>query len=221
MKSGLLIKRLFDLIGGAALFVITSPVLLLASAAVVLTIGRPVWFRQLRSGLNGKPFQIYKIRTMRGTPGGESGSADDNRRLTRLGRLLRRTSIDELPQFWNVLRGEMSLVGPRPLLYKYVTRYTALQARRLEAKPGITGWAQIEGRNGITWEKRFELDVWYIEHRSVWLDLLILLRTPVTVSRMANISAPGEATIREFRSSSRTKETAVPVVAAPTSNSAD
>jgi sugar transferase EpsL len=196
--TSLINKRVIDVVGSASLLLLTSPVLLAASVAVLLTIGRPAWFRQLRSGLNGKPFYIYKIRTMRAAPEHEHSSEHDAKRLTRLGALLRRSSIDELPQFWNVLRGQMSLVGPRPLLFKYVARYSARQRRRLEAKPGITGIAQIGGRNGITWEERFDMDLWYIQHQNVWLDVSILLRTPGVVFRMGGTCAPGHATIREF-----------------------
>lgn len=189
-------KRLLDLVLGLILLVVSAPVLGLAALAVRLDLGPGVLFRQTRSGLGGRPFTLYKLRTMRPGPG------PDSARLTRLGRLLRAGSLDELPELWNVLRGDMSLVGPRPLLPEYLGRYTPRQARRLEARPGITGWAQVNGRNALTWEERFELDVWYVEHQSLALDARILWRTLGCVLSGQGVTAPGSATMPEFLGSS-------------------
>jgi lipopolysaccharide/colanic/teichoic acid biosynthesis glycosyltransferase len=163
-----------------------------AAAAIRIAMGSPVLFCQRRPGLGGRPFTVYKFRTM------TAGSGDDAARLTPLGWLLRATSVDELPQLWNVLRGDMSLVGPRPLLMQYLERYTPEQARRHEVLPGITGWAQINGRNALTHEQRFELDVWYVDHWSLGLDLAILGKTFVRVLSGSGISASGHATMPEF-----------------------
>ena len=157
--------------------------------------GSPVFFRQTRPGYLGRPFTVVKFRTM------TTGEGGDDVRLTRLGRLLRKTSLDEIPQLWNVLRGELSLVGPRPLLMQYLERYTPEQARRHEVLPGMTGWAQINGRNAISWEEKFALDVWYVDHWSLTLDLKILLQTIRKIVRREGISAPGVATMTEFMGS--------------------
>jgi lipopolysaccharide/colanic/teichoic acid biosynthesis glycosyltransferase len=162
------------------------------------TMGRPVLFRQARPGLHGKPFVMYKFRTMRDLRDAEGNLLPDEARLTPFGRWLRTTSLDELPELVNVLRGEMSLVGPRPLLMEYLERYTPEQARRHEVKPGITGWAQIHGRNNLSWEERLRLDVWYVDHWSLWLDLKILWRTLWMVLRREGISAQGHATMPRF-----------------------
>ena len=154
--------------------------------------GRPVFFVQERPGLNGKPFRLIKFRTMR------EGTGGDAERLTQLGKILRATSLDELPELWNVLRGEMSLVGPRPLLMRYLPRYTTEQARRHEVRPGITGWAQVNGRNALNWEQKFEYDVWYVDHQSFWLDMKILWLTVWQVVARRGINAEGEATMGEF-----------------------
>lgn len=155
-------------------------------------------FRQMRPGLGGRPFTLFKFRTMRDTRGPNGELLDDRQRLTPLGRLLRALSIDELPQLWNVLRGEMSLVGPRPLLMEYLDRYTPEQARRHEVRPGITGWAQVNGRNALSWEEKFSLDVWYVENWGLMLDLRILARTLWHVLKRDRISSPGHATMPEF-----------------------
>lgn len=186
------VKRGFDVAFAASGLVALSPLIAATSAAIAVTMGRPVLFRQQRPGRNGKPFRICKFRTMRDGPG------DDATRLTRLGRFLRATSIDEIPQLWNVLRGEMSLVGPRPLLMQYLDRYTPRQARRHEVLPGITGWAQVNGRNALTHEERFELDVWYVDNWSLGLDLRILGLTLLAVAKRRGISASGHATMPEF-----------------------
>ena len=159
--------------------------------------GRPVLFRQLRTGRNGALFTLVKFRTMRTAAPGE-GIDQDAQRLTALGRFLRATSLDELPTFWNVLRGDLSLVGPRPLLPQYLDRYTERQARRLEVKPGVTGWCQVNGRNSLSWEEKFELDVWYVDHASLRLDLRILLLTVRQVLRREGVAAAGSATMPEF-----------------------
>ncbi len=194
-------KRALDLMGAAAGLVILGPALCVLAAAVRASMGRPVFFRQVRPGLHGRPFQLLKLRTMLDLQDPEGNALPDHQRLTRLGRLLRATSLDELPELWNVLRGDMSLVGPRPLLMEYLGRYTPDQARRHEVKPGITGWAQVNGRNALSWEERFELDVWYVDNRSLWLDLRILALTALKVLRREGVSAEGHATMPKFTGS--------------------
>ena len=166
----------------------------------------PALFVQERPGLGGRPFRLYKFRTMRNANGPDGQPLPDAQRLTALGRFLRRASLDELPQLWNVLRGELSLVGPRPLLMEYLPRYSPEQARRHLVKPGITGWAQVNGRNAISWEEKFALDVWYVEHWSLGLDLKILLRTITSVITSRGVSATGHATMAEFRGSPKVGE---------------
>jgi lipopolysaccharide/colanic/teichoic acid biosynthesis glycosyltransferase len=192
------VKRLLDVVTSAVGLVVLAPLLGVAAAGIRLTMGSPVLFRQGRAGLGGKTFTLLKFRTMRPPRAGEDGPGYDAARLTRLGRWLRATSIDELPTLWNVLRGDMSLVGPRPLFVKYVDRYTRQQARRHEVKPGITGWAQINGRNALNWEEKFALDVEYVEHRSLGWDLAILARTLWKVVRAEGISQQDHATMPEF-----------------------
>jgi lipopolysaccharide/colanic/teichoic acid biosynthesis glycosyltransferase len=194
------VKRALDVGLSAVGLVLLSPLLLGLAFAVRVGLGRPILFRQRRPGLRGRPFTLYKFRTLREDPTGERR---DEERLTRLGVLLRRTSLDELPELWNVLRGDMSLVGPRPLLMEYLPLYTAEQARRHDVRPGITGWAQINGRNAISWEEKFRLDLWYVDHRSVWLDLRILALTLGRVVAGEGISEPGQATATPFRGSAR------------------
>ncbi len=186
-------KRLLDLALALPGFVLLSPVLVLTALAVRLALGPGVFFRQQRPGLHGKPFVILKFRTMRDGPG------TDAERLPAFGRFLRSTSLDELPELWNVVRGDMSLVGPRPLLMAYLPLYTREQARRHEVLPGITGWAQINGRNALTWEQKFALDVWYVDNRSLLLDLTILWRTVVAVLLRQGISAIGDVSMPEFQ----------------------
>ena len=188
----LAIKRCIDAGFAAGLLLGTAPVIALAALSIRATMGGPVLFRQLRPGKHGVPFTVYKFRTMRG------GDDDDAQRLTSLGKLLRTTSIDELPQLVNVLLGQMSLVGPRPLLMEYLGRYSPEQARRHDVLPGITGWAQIHGRNALTHEQRFELDVWYVDHWSLGLDLSILAATAVNVLSRRGINAPGHVTMPLF-----------------------
>ena len=192
------LKRSMDLCGAAAGLLATAPLTLPAAAAIGLTMGRPILFRQPRPGLGGEPFLMMKFRTMRDLRPGESMLESDGSRLTRVGAWLRATSIDELPTLLNVLRGEMSLVGPRPLLTRYLERYDLTQRRRHEVKPGVTGWAQIHGRNALSWEEKFKLDVWYVDHRSLMLDLSILIKTVHKVLAREGISAPQEATMTEF-----------------------
>jgi len=193
-------KRLLDIAGAGVLMVLLAPAMLVAGACVWLTMGRPILFRHRRVGWRGQLFTLIKFRTMRR---GDAGELDEVR-LTRLGRVLRAFSLDELPELWNVLRGDMSLVGPRPLLPEYLDRYTLEQARRHDVLPGVTGLAQVSGRNSLTWEERFAVDVWYVDHRSLRLDLWILWRTLVTVLRREGVSAPGHATMPEFLGSRQT-----------------
>ncbi|CAM8670231.1 WcaJ Sugar transferases involved in lipopolysaccharide synthesis [Comamonadaceae bacterium] len=191
-------KRLFDiLVSLGALLVLALPLLLLAGV-VRYKLGSPVFFRQVRPGLQGRPFKMVKFRTMTDERGADGELLHDGLRLTTFGRLLRSSSLDELPELWNVLRGEMSLVGPRPLLMEYLPLYSPDQARRHEVRPGITGWAQINGRNAVSWDQRFQMDVWYIEHRSLWLDLKILWLTVHKVMFREGINAQGEATMPRF-----------------------
>ncbi len=192
-------KRLMDIVGATLGLVLFAPVMALVAVGVWLDLGRPILFRQVRTGLHGRPFVLVKFRTMREATGPDGQPLPDAERLTRFGRFLRATSLDELPTLWNVLKGEMSLVGPRPLLPEYLPLYTPEQARRHEVKPGITGWAQIHGRNALSWEERFRLDVWYVDHQSLWLDVKILLLTFWKVIKREGISAPGHATMEKFR----------------------
>ena len=193
-------KRLFDITAVVVTAAAWLPLLLIVGLAVRLALGRPVLFVQVRPGLRGRPFRLLKFRTMR------EGAGTDAERLTRLGRWLRATSLDELPELFNVLRGEMSLVGPRPLLMRYLERYTPEQSRRHEVRPGLTGWAQVNGRNALSWEQKFAYDVWYVDHRSLWLDLKILWLTVWLVVARRGISAEGEATMGEFMGSSEVRE---------------
>jgi lipopolysaccharide/colanic/teichoic acid biosynthesis glycosyltransferase len=192
------LKRPVDCTVAVLVLVLGSPLLFLSVIAIRLTLGAPVLFRQVRPGLNGRPFTLLKFRTMRDARNPEGVFLDDAERLTPLGRILRAASIDELPQLWNVLRGEMSLVGPRPLLVQYLDRYTPEQARRHEVKPGITGWAQVNGRNALSWEEKFALDVWYVDHWSLSLDCEILWLTLLRVLKREGISSQGHATMPEF-----------------------
>lgn len=191
-------KRLLDISVALALLLFFSPLFAGIALAIALAMGRPVFFRQMRPGKDGAPFMLLKFRTMSDERDRDGSLRPDAERLTPLGKFLRRASLDELPQLWNVLRGEMSLVGPRPLLMEYLPRYNAAQRRRHEVKPGITGWAQINGRNALSWEEKFALDVWYVDNRTFWLDLRILALTALAVLRGEGISAPGEATMPPF-----------------------
>ena len=195
----LLAKKAFDRIVGATALVLTAPIVAAAAAAVRVTMGAPVFFTQVRPGLRGAPFRVVKMRTMRDARDASGALLPDSERLTSLGLFLRKTSIDELPQLWNVVRGELSLVGPRPLLMQYLDRYDTDQARRHDVLPGITGWAQIHGRNSIHWDEKLALDVWYVDHWSPLLDLRILFGTVAAVVRSSGISANGHATMPEFQ----------------------
>jgi sugar transferase EpsL len=188
-------KRLFDFVTATLALVLFAPIMLCVALLVVLGMGRPVLFRQQRPGLHGKPFELIKFRTMIVA---EAGVDRDAQRLTRIGRFLRATSLDELPQLWNVVRGDMSLVGPRPLLMQYLDRYTDEQARRHLVRPGLTGWAQVNGRNALRWEEKFALDLWYVDHRSFVLDLRILWMTILRVLGRRGVAADGSATMPEF-----------------------
>lgn len=191
-------KRILDVLGSALGLCLLSPVLFLVAVLIFHQMGSPVLFRQTRAGLHGKPFTINKFRTMREALGSDGNPLPDSDRLTRLGGFLRASSLDELPELWNVIMGDMSLVGPRPLLVEYLPLYSADQDRRHEVRPGLTGWAQINGRNGIAWEDKFALDVWYVDNRSFLLDLKIILLTIVKIIRQKDISAPNQATMPKF-----------------------
>ncbi len=194
-------KRIFDLFAAFSLLLIFAIPLGILFIMVGFSLGRPIFFKQIRPGLNGKPFQMIKIRTMINLNDQYGNLLSDADRLTKFGRFLRATSIDELPELWNVFKGDMSLVGPRPLLMEYLTLYSDEQARRHEVRPGITGWAQVNGRNAIGWEERFKLDVWYVDNYSFWLDLKILWLTVIKVTKRHGISAQGEATMTPFKGS--------------------
>jgi lipopolysaccharide/colanic/teichoic acid biosynthesis glycosyltransferase len=197
------VKRWFDV----TLVLLASPfwvpLLLVIALTIGLTMGRPVIFAQVRPGFRGNPFRLYKFRTMHEPRSEADRLSTDAERITSLGRFLRATSLDELPELWNVLRDEMSLVGPRPLLIDYLPLYSPEQARRHDMRPGLTGWAQVNGRNAISWEERFSLDIWYIDNWSLGLDLRILLRTLFKVIRREGISAEGQATMSRFTGSAR------------------
>lgn len=195
----MLLKRCLDMAAAGLILIAAAPVLALAALLIRAAMGGPVFFCQVRPGMNCKPFTLVKFRTMSDARGPEGRLLPDEQRLTSLGKFLRRTSIDELPQLWNVLKGDLSLVGPRPLLMEYLCRYTPEQTRRHDMKPGITGWAQVNGRNAITWEEKFALDVWYVDNWSLWLDIKILLLTLVKVFKREGISQEGHATMEEFR----------------------
>jgi sugar transferase EpsL len=194
-------KRVFDLVVAAAAVALLAPLLLAIVVAVRLCLGKPVFFVQERPGLHGVPFRIVKFRTMRDAVDAQGRPLPDGERLTRLGKFLRSSSLDELPELWNVLRGDMSLVGPRPLLMQYLPLYSAEQARRHEVRPGITGWAQVNGRNAPSWDEKFRLDTWYVEHASFWLDLKIMALTVWTMIRRDGINHEGHATMPVFMGS--------------------
>jgi sugar transferase EpsL len=192
-------KRLLDVLGAATALVLFAPLLLPIAIAVRWRMGSPVLFRHRRPGLGERPFECLKFRTMTDERDGKGALLDDERRLTPLGEFLRRYSLDEFPQFWNVLKGEMSLIGPRPLEMRYLPRYNAEQRRRHQVKPGITGWAQVNGRNAIDWDRKFALDLWYVDHAGLWLDIRILALTIWRVVSADGISQAGHATASEFR----------------------
>jgi sugar transferase EpsL len=196
-------KRVTDIILAGSALLISAPLMATIALAIRWSMGRPILFRQMRPGYSGEPFKLLKFRTMNAARDARGCLLPDAARLTPIGRLLRRLSLDELPQLWNVFRGDMSLVGPRPLLMQYVDRYTPEQARRHDKKPGITGWAQVHGRNGLTWPEKFSLDLWYVDNWSLWLDIRIIVRTLWQVLKREGISQPGHATMAEFSASER------------------
>lgn len=192
-------KRIIDLIISSAGILIFAPLILLVSVLILIFLGNPIIYTQIRPGLIGKPFNIYKFRTMTQAKDLNCKLLSDEKRSTFFGRILRKTSLDELPSMWNVLKGDMSFVGPRPLLMEYLDRYSPEQARRHEVKPGITGWAQVNGRNAISWEEKFKLDVWYVDHQSFWLDIKILCLTIWKVLKREGISHDGHVTMKPFQ----------------------
>ncbi len=193
------IKFLGDRLVSAIALLLLTPLLLLIAVAIYLRIGSPLLFAQPRPGKDGQIFTFHKFRTMTNEQDAEGNLLPDEKRLTAIGQFLRQTSLDELPQLWNVLKGDMSFVGPRPLLVAYLNRYNNEQARRHEVKPGITGWAQVNGRNAISWEEKFKLDVWYVDNWSLWLDLKILCLTVIKVFKREGIAAANHVTMREFK----------------------
>jgi lipopolysaccharide/colanic/teichoic acid biosynthesis glycosyltransferase len=191
-------KRSFDVVVGLGILLIFAPVILVLSIVLHFTLGSPILFKQQRPGLRGELFTMYKFRTMTEQRNDQGDLFPDAERLTKLGRLMRASSLDELPALWNVLKGEMSLVGPRPLLVEYLPMYSDEQNRRHDVKPGMTGWAQVNGRNAISWDDKFRLDVWYVDNQSLWLDLKIIGMTVKSVLLREGISLPGEATTKKF-----------------------
>ena len=201
-----MLKRLFDILGAVLGLLILSPIIVTLAWQVRRKLGSPVLFRQTRPGLHGKPFQLIKFRTMRNAIGLDGRPLPDSERMTSFGSFLRSASLDELPELWNVLKGDMSLVGPRPLLMEYLPLYSLEQARRHELRPGVTGWAQVNGRNALSWDEKFRLDVWYVDNHSFWLDLKILALTVKKVFVREGISAAGEVTMTYFTGSSKEGE---------------
>lgn len=197
-----MIKRLFDIFASFFGLLFLSPIIAIVAWKIRKNLGSPVLFKQVRPGKDGKPFEMVKFRTMRDAVDAAGNPLPDSERLTPFGNWLRSTSLDELPELWNVLKGDMSLVGPRPLLMEYLPLYNTEQYRRHEVRPGITGWAQVNGRNAISWEDKFKLDVWYVDNRSIWLDIKILFLTVKKVFVREGISAAGEATMSKFTGSS-------------------
>lgn len=199
----MLLKRLFDIITSAVALILLLPVFLILMLLVRIKLGSPVFFRQVRPGREGKLFKMIKFRTMLDAIDSSGNPLPDSERLTKFGAFLRSTSLDELPGLWNVLKGDMSLVGPRPLLVEYLELYSPEQARRHNVRPGITGWAQVNGRNAISWDEKFKFDVWYVDNQSFWLDLKILLLTVKKVFVREGISADGHATMEKFKGSNQ------------------
>ena len=193
-----MLKRCFDFSISLIALLLLLPFLVVVAAFMRINIGSPVFFRQKRPGLLGHPFEMIKLRTMTDARASDGGLLPDDQRLTRFGRFLRSTSIDELPELWNVLKGDMSLVGPRPLLMEYLPLYSPLQARRHEVRPGVTGWAQVKGRNELSWEEKFALDVWYVDNRSGWLDLKIFFMTIVIIAGRKGVNASSDVTMPRF-----------------------
>ncbi|CAB1220519.1 sugar transferase [Acinetobacter bouvetii] len=193
-----MLKRALDIVVASTALLMLSPLYLFVAYKVRKNLGSPVLFRQVRPGLNGKPFEMIKFRSMKDAVDENGNPLPDSERLTPFGQMLRSSSLDEMPELWNVIKGEMSIVGPRPLLMEYLPLYNREQAKRHNVRPGITGYAQVNGRNAISWEKKFELDTWYVEHQSVWLDFKIMLKTVQKVLAKDDISAEGEATMTKF-----------------------
>ena len=193
-----MIKRILDVAIASTALVILSPVYVLVAYKVKKNLGSPVLFCQVRPGLHGKPFEMIKFRTMKDAVDANGNPLPDSERLTPFGQMLRSTSLDELPELWNVIKGDMSIVGPRPLLMEYLPLYNAEQAKRHNVRPGMTGHAQVNGRNAISWEEKFRLDTWYVEHQSLWLDFKIMLKTVKKVLAKDDINAEGEATMSKF-----------------------
>ncbi|WP_318447865.1 sugar transferase [Photobacterium leiognathi] len=194
-------KRLFDFFASLIALILLSPIIALVAWKIRKNLGSPVLFRQTRPGLNGKPFEMVKFRTMKDAVDQQGNPLPDSERMTPFGDKLRNSSLDELPELWNVLKGEMSLVGPRPLLMQYLPLYSKEQARRHDVRPGVTGWAQINGRNAISWEEKFALDVWYVDNKTLWLDINILFLTVKKVFVKEGISADGHVTVEPFKGS--------------------
>ena len=201
-----MLKRLLDIVIASSALVLLSPIYALVAYKVKKNLGSPVLFRQVRPGLHGKPFEMIKFRSMKDALDTAGNPLPDSERLTPFGKMLRATSLDEMPELWNVIKGDMSIVGPRPLLMEYLPLYNEQQAKRHNVRPGITGYAQVNGRNAISWEKKFELDTWYVENRSLWLDFKIMLKTVQKVLSKDDISAEGEATISKFTGTSEPKD---------------
>src|SRR5690554_3722066 len=201
-----MLKRLIDIVAAALGLMVLSPLLGVLSVLIWRNLGSPVFFRQTRPGRDGKPFQMVKFRTMLDATDKDGNPLPDDQRMTRFGSFLRSTSLDELPELWNVLKGDMSLVGPRPLLMEYLPLYSPEQYRRHEVRPGVTGWAQVNGRNALSWEDKFKLDVWYVDNRTLWLDIKILFLTVKKVLVRDGISADGQATMERFTGTPKTKK---------------
>lgn len=200
-----MLKRVLDVVIASTALLLLSPVYFFVAYKVRKNLGSPVLFRQVRPGLHGKPFEMIKFRSMKDAVDENGNPLPDSERLTPFGQMLRATSLDEMPELWNVIKGEMSIVGPRPLLMEYLPLYNAEQAKRHNVRPGITGYAQVNGRNAISWEKKFELDTWYVENQSLWLDFKIMLKTIRKVLAKDDISAEGEATMSKFTGSAEHK----------------
>ncbi|WP_223634644.1 sugar transferase [Planococcus sp. 4-30] len=198
-------KRIFDIAVSLIALVLLSPVIAITAFLIKVKIGTPVIFTQVRPGLNGKPFKVYKFRSMTDEKDSNGELLPDDVRLTSFGKIIRKLSLDELPQLWNVLKGDMSFVGPRPLLMEYMNLYNQTQLKRHDVRPGITGWAQVNGRNTIKWEKKFEFDVWYVENRTFWLDMKILILTVMKVFKSEGISQDGQATMTKFQGNSKSR----------------
>ncbi|MCP2227995.1 sugar transferase [Pseudomonas sp. B14-6] len=196
-------KRFFDIVASVAGLIVLSPVIAIVAYLIRKRLGSPILFRQVRPGLGGEPFEMVKFRTMRDALDADGDPLPDSERMTDFGRFLRSSSLDELPELWNVIKGDMSLVGPRPLLMEYLPLYDEVQVRRHDARPGVTGWAQINGRNALSWEEKFKLDVWYVDNQSLWLDLKIIFLTIKKVLVRDGISAEGEVTMTKFTGSKK------------------